>query len=198
MIHIEKTMKTLGIVSYLILLFTFSKALCAMENITLKQLNSTLNSAPGDFDFEIGHWKVKHRRMKDVLNGSKEWVEFEGITSTKKVLGGLGNIEDHILNFPGGTFRAIAIRSYNVASKKWSIWWLDGRSPDSMDAPVVGTFKNGIGLFFTNDVIKGIPLKIRFTWLTSNPKAPRWEQAFSKDNGVSWETNWTMDFIAIK
>ena len=27
-----------------------------------------------------------------------------------------------------------------------------------------------------------------------NTPSPRWEQAFSLDEGNSWETNWTMDF----
>jgi hypothetical protein len=75
---------------------------------------------------------------------------------------------------------------------------LDGRSPDSIDVPVVGSFKNGIGLFFADDVINGIPVKVKFTWITSNPNKPRWEQAFSKDAGTTWETNWIMEFNSIK
>ena len=32
-----------------------------------------------------------------------------------------------------------------------------------------------------------------FRWDTTG-EYPHWEQAFSTDDGDSWETNWTMDF----
>ncbi|WDD97791.1 hypothetical protein [Thalassomonas actiniarum] len=150
--------------------------------------------APDDFDFVIGEWTVKHRRLKERLTGCHEWIDFDGEMSTTKILGGYGNLEDNFLHFPEESFRAIALRSYNADSKKWSIWWLDGRSPDALDAPVVGEFTDGIGLFFADDVFDGVPIKVRFTWNSQQPGRPRWEQAFSVDNGESWETNWTMEF----
>ena len=153
-------------------------------------------NAPADFDFVIGSWTVKHRRLRDILNNSEQWITFEGSSSTVKTLGGFGNLEDNHLHFPDASFRAIAIRSYNVATKKWSIWWLDGRSPDSLDTPVVGEFSEGIGLFYAEDVYKGKTIKVRFTWNSLEPGKPRWQQAFSEDNGKSWETNWTMEFSA--
>ena len=158
-------------------------------------LNEPAHGAPDDFDFEIGDWVVKHRRLKERLKGCKEWDEFEGESSTRKILGGFGNLEDNLLHFPGSSFRAIALRSYNTETSKWSIWWLDGRFPDSLDTPVVGGFANGVGLFYADDVFEGMPIKIRFMWSVAAPKQPRWEQAFSSDGGTTWETNWTMDFL---
>ncbi|WDE06828.1 DUF1579 domain-containing protein [Thalassomonas viridans] len=150
--------------------------------------------APGDFDFAIGEWTVKHRRLKERLTGCHEWIEFEGEMSTEKILGGYGNVEDNQLYFPEGSFRAIALRSYNAETKLWSIWWLDGRFPDALDTPVVGKFSEGVGLFFADDMLDGKPVKVRFTWNAQQAERPRWEQAFSVDNGQSWEINWTMEF----
>ncbi|MBK8617117.1 MAG: DUF1579 domain-containing protein [Anaerolineales bacterium] len=158
-------------------------------------LTELVPGAPDDFDFEIGDWEVKHRRLKERLKGCNEWEEFDGESSTKKILGGFGNLEDNLLHFPALSFRAIALRSYNAETKKWSIWWLDGRFPDSLDTPVVGEFSNGVGLFFADEILEGMPIKIRFKWELLELNQPRWEQAFSADGGATWETNWTMDFF---
>jgi len=182
----------------LLLLLTYSKVTQAMNTkIELKttEINKTTKSAPKDFDFEIGEWLVKHRKLKDVFSNNSEWIEFEGDSSTKKILGGFGNLEDNILHFPEASFNAAALRSFDPETKKWSIWWLDGRSPSALDVPVMGEFKDGIGLFFADDVLNGIPTKVRFIWDSSKPEQPHWEQAFSMDNGRTWRTNWPMDFF---
>ena len=40
----------------------------------------------------------------------------------------------------------------------------------------------------------GRPIRVRFTWSRVTTPTPRWEQAFSDDDGETWETNWVMDF----
>ncbi|MES2015834.1 MAG: DUF1579 domain-containing protein [Pseudomonadota bacterium] len=152
--------------------------------------------APKDFDFIIGQWRVQHRRLNQRLAGCSEWTEFDGLSSTKHILGGFGNLEDNVLNFPEGSVRAAAMRSYCAAAGTWSIWWLDGRNPGSLDVPVVGKFSDHVGRFFADDVLHGQPIKVRFTWTATPGCNPRWEQAFSGDAGATWETNWTMEFIA--
>ena len=154
--------------------------------------------APHDFDFEIGDWTVQHRRLKQRLRNCQEWEAFEGLSSTQKILGGFGNLEDNQLFFPEGSFRAIALRSYDRNEKLWSIWWLDGRFPGRLDTPVVGRFDKGIGLFYANDRLGDLPIRIRFTWSMSANGHPHWEQAFSADEGGTWETNWTMDFAPLR
>jgi hypothetical protein len=153
-----------------------------------------LTSAPTDFDFVIGDWLVRHRRLKERLANCEEWIEFEGSMSTQKILGGFGNLEDNILRFPGEEVRAIALRSYDPGTKKWSIWWLDGRFPGRLDVPVVGSFENGIGTFFAKDIFGNIPITVRFTWRRISADELYWDQAFSADEGKTWETNWTMNF----
>jgi hypothetical protein len=90
--------------------------------------------------------------------------------------------------------RAVALRSYNPSTKSWSIWWLDGRFPDRLDVPVVGSFADGVGTFFARDTLAGMPLHIRFVWRCIAPDHLQWEQAFSADGGLAWETNWVMAF----
>ena len=153
------------------------------------------DSAPKDFDFIIGDWSVKHSRLNERLSGCTEWTEFSGRSSTRKTLGGFGNLEDNILEFPEGTFRAVAMRSYCQKTKTWSIWWLDSRNPTHLDAPVVGQFTGNTGLFYADDVLNSKPIKIRFTWSSAPSEEPRWEQAFSADAGSTWETNWIMQFV---
>lgn len=147
-----------------------------------------------DFDFEFGHWHVSHRRLNERLTGCAQWDTFDGTADVRPVLGGNGNIEDNVLAFPGGTIRAIAIRSFDPASAAWAIWWLASNDPHRMDVPVIGRFENGVGTFLAEDSLRGEPVLTRFLWLATDTPTPRWEQAMSADGGRTWETNWTMDF----
>jgi hypothetical protein len=150
-----------------------------------------------DFDFFIGDWRVHHRRLKERLAGCREWVEFEGSSTVRKILGGFGNVDDNVLDLPDDPYRAATLRSFDPATGLWSIWWLDGRRPHRLDTPVVGRFEHGTGLFYADDTFDGMPIKVRFTWTLLGADAARWEQAFSADGGNGWETNWTMDFVRI-
>lgn len=147
-----------------------------------------------DFDFQQGKWRVRHRRLKARLASCTDWEEFPGTCEQRLILGGNGNVEDNLLHIPSGSYRAIALRSYDPASGSWAIWWLDGRAPHALDIPVIGRFEDGVGSFYADDVLDGAPVRLRFLWLRTDTPSPRWEQALSADRGASWETNWTMDF----
>jgi hypothetical protein len=147
-----------------------------------------------DFDFLIGDWRVHHRRLKERLAGNHDWIDFEGICASRKILGGLGNVDDNVLNMPDGAYAAVTLRAYDPDKKKWSIWWLDGRTPNKVDPPVIGRFEKGVGTFYGDDTFQGKPIRVRFFWTQVTSGTPHWEQAFSIDRGKTWETNWTMDF----
>lgn len=110
------------------------------------------------------------------------------------MLGGSGNVDDNWIELPGGAYRAVTLRAYNSATDRWSIWWLDGRHPDRLDAPMVGRFENGTGAFYADDSFRGKPVRVRFLWTRPGCDTARWEQAFSADAGRTWETNWIMNF----
>ena len=150
-----------------------------------------------DFDFEFGKWRVQHRRLKERLAGCKDWEEFSGASDTRPILGGNGNIEDNLLEFPSGPYRAVALRSYDIENRTWAIWWLSANDPHQIEVPVIGMFEDNIGTFFAKDMLRGVPISVRFLWLKTDTDRPRWEQAMSDDGGATWETNWTMDFKRI-
>jgi hypothetical protein len=147
-----------------------------------------------DFDFLEGAWVVEHRRLKHRLARSDEWERFSGTNEMRLMLGGAANMDDNVLNAPEGAYRAASIRAFEAGSRKWSIWWLDGRHPGELDPPVVGVFCDGVGVFFGEATWNGKAIQVRFTWSEAGSASPRWEQAFSLDGGKTWETNWFMDF----
>jgi hypothetical protein len=160
-------------------------------------VNQTAISGGGvhDLDFFVGRWRVHHRRLKERLANSHEWIEFEGTTVTQKLMGGYGNVDDNVLEYPDGVYRAMTLRSYDPMSRQWSIWWLDSRSPKGpLDPPLQGGFQNGVGTFYADDKFNGKPIRVRFIWSRITSKSCHWEQAFSSDQGATWETNWEMDF----
>lgn len=150
-----------------------------------------------DFDFLFGSWEVTHKRLVQRLKNSTIWEEFSGTSTTRPTLGGFGNLEDNLLNFPDGAFNAIAIRSFDQSTGKWAIWWLDGRQPHHLDVPVIGSFTDGVGTFVCDDTFEGKPIKVRFLWTMQTPDKCLWQQAFSLDTGQTWETNWTMEFSRV-
>ena len=147
-----------------------------------------------DFDFFFGRWAVSHRRLRKRLAGDTNWDAFGGTCDTRPILGGLGNFDDNVIDLPGGSYRAATLRTFDPETRQWSIWWIDGRNPLTIDVPMRGTFADGVGTFLCEDVFEGRPIQVRFLWSRLTEKSARWEQAFSPDGGKTWETNWIMDF----
>lgn len=146
-----------------------------------------------EFDFQIGAWRVHHRKLRGRLVGSNDWVEFDGTCSGWVVMDGQGSVEDQYLDDPDGAYRASAFRRRDPVTGDWSIWWFDSRFA-SVDPPVTGRFVDGVGAFHADDVLDGRPIRVRFLWSAITAHSARWEQAFSADGGETWETNWIMTF----
>jgi hypothetical protein len=145
------------------------------------------------FDFLIGSWRVRHRKLKDRLIGRDEWFGFDGTMSADHILAGLGNFDQNVIDLPEGRYHACTLRVFHTDQSQWSIHWIDGRDP-KLDAPMHGKFADGRGVFFGDDTFEGRPIRIRFLWSDITQTSARWEQAFSEDGGATWETNWVMQF----
>jgi len=151
------------------------------------------NSSPGDFDFLFGKWKIHNRKLKTRLNNCGEWIAFEAFGECRKILKGFGNSDSFKTEFGGTSFEAITLRLFNPKTKLWSVYWADSNEV-VLDVPQVGSFAGDIGKFYARDVFEGQEIIVLFVWDRSDPNAPVWRQAFSPDNGESWEWNWAMTF----
>jgi hypothetical protein len=158
-------------------------------------MSETVSQADGshDFDFLIGQWRIKNKRLTNYLQDSSEWESFEATGTMNLILGGLGNIDDFIAEQWKPGFIGMTLRLFNPMTKKWSIYWADNQRA-ILDPPVIGEFSNGIGIFEGADEFQGKPIMMRFIWSKITSTSAQWEQAFSADNGQSWETNWIMEF----
>ncbi|RDS80086.1 DUF1579 domain-containing protein [Dyella psychrodurans] len=146
----------------------------------------------------MGDWRAHHRKLKERLLGSHDWVEFDGTISVHPLMNGWANEDESLLNVPGGVYRGVTLRAYDPVTGLWSIWWLDSRMPSApLDPPVKGRFANGVGVFYSDDTLRGKTVKVRFTWTHPTPDTAHWEQAFSGDGGKTWETNWVTDFTRV-
>lgn len=146
-----------------------------------------------DFDFFAGRWTVAHRRLRRRLENDSQWDEFGGMCENRPIIGGLGNVDDNHIELPAGAYRAVTLRLFESAARRWSIWWVDGREMQ-IGAPIHGGFENGVGTFFGNDVLNQRPIRVRFIWSDITATSAQWQQAFSGDDGATWETNWIMRF----
>ena len=146
-----------------------------------------------DFDFWMGRWNVRNRRLSRRLAGSDEWEEFEAKVAARPLPARLGNEDVFCTDFDGG-FVGMSFRFFDPASELWSIYRADSRRPGVLDPPVFGSFSGDTGVFLGEDTFEGRPILVRFLWSGITTPTPRWEQAFSDDGGETWETNWTMDF----
>ena len=154
---------------------------------------NTENDGRNDFDFLIGTWKVHHRLLTQRLKGSTEWIEFEGDTVDRKILNGLGNMDENIIHMKNGPVHGISLRLFNPISKEWSIHWSTDRM-GVLDIPMIGGFKDGLGEFYSQETHDGMHVYSRFIWSKITADSCQWEQALSDDGGKTWETNWIMEF----
>ncbi|MFT4038648.1 MAG: hypothetical protein QM692_10750 [Thermomicrobiales bacterium] len=151
--------------------------------------------ATHDFDFLWGSWAIENTRLRSRLTGSGDWETFAATGTCRPILRGSGNIDDFTpvdasawSGFEGG-----ALRLCDPETGRWSIFWFDN-VVHRLLPPVHGYFVNGIGEFFGDDEHDGQPVLVRYRWHGITPVEAHWEQAFSTDEGQTWETNWRMHF----
>lgn len=157
----------------------------------------TSTSSSADFNFLVGKHTVHHKKLKSRLTNSQEWIEFNGTHKQELILHGIGNLEQHEMILPDGSpIAGMALRLFDPNTKLWSIHWADSKS-GKLDAPMLGSFENKTGYFFTTDVYNGRNILVQFKWDATDALKPVWSQAFSDNKGQTWEWNWYMYFSKI-
>ncbi|GCE29400.1 hypothetical protein KDA_48840 [Dictyobacter alpinus] len=159
----------------------------------MNQQNNHEQDGRTDFDFFMGTWNVRNRRLRERLKGSTSWEEFGGRTVAHKILGGLGNFEEFTLERVSGPSYGTSLRLFNPTSQQWSIYLADGINGLDIH-PAIGEFKDGRGEFYSQELFEGRSILCRIIWSEITTTSCHWEQAFSTNGGRTWETNWTTDF----
>ncbi|MCY0987762.1 hypothetical protein OV203_11540 [Nannocystis sp. ILAH1] len=143
-----------------------------------------------DFDYFAGGWTTAQRRLKARGVGSDEWEEFPATLCMTPYLGGMATVDE--LYFPTKGWAGLTLRTFDLAKRQWSIYWVSSET-GLLGTPVVGGFQGDRGEFYGPDEDAGRPVAVRYRWTRLDADHARWEQAFSYDGGA-WETNWTADF----
>lgn len=160
-------------------------------------IRASPTSSKDDFDFFQGKFNLYNKKLKSILNNCNEWVEFESTQEMYKVLHGLGNIDNFIAMRDGAPFEGMTVRLFNPETRLWSMYWADSNKA-KFDPPVIGSFENNIGYFYTKDIFNGKNIIIVFRWDARDKNKPVWSQAFSDDNGKTWEWNWYMYMTKVR
>jgi hypothetical protein len=143
-----------------------------------------------DFDYFEGAWTAHQRRLQTRTPGSSDWEEFPSSLCMRLYLDGLATVDE--IAFPTKGWSGLTVRTFDVARRQWSIYWVSSRT-GVMGPPQVGGFDGDRGRFYGRDVDDGRPVQVLYEWTKLPPDRARWEQSFSRD-GVTWQVNWTADF----
>lgn len=147
-----------------------------------------------DFDFLLGQWTVINTRLERWMCGCREWIEFESRHEERKLSSGAGTVALHQYTMDRVPFERSVLRSYNEKLDFWKIDRLDERTNLVMN-PLQGTFWGNKGSFISRGNLDERDVLVNVEWTKVCETYACWEQALSKDNGRSWETNWVMEFF---
>ncbi len=146
---------------------------------------------PGDFNFLAGEWRINNRQPRP--DGS--WVTFPGEATCWTILQGVGSVEE--LRIPARNFSGMGLRMLDVGASVWSDFWVNAQSGVLTTPGQTGSFENGAGIFVSDDVDNGTPIKAVGVWDGITPTSCRWRQAVSRDGGETWAQNWIMDWTRV-
>jgi hypothetical protein len=133
-----------------------------------------------DFDFLIGNWKARVRRLPDRHVGSNNWIEYNGISNHKKLLVSNANFEEFEVDNPEKHLhiKAQTLRLYNPHTRQWSIYLLDLDKGVLSVPPVVGEFNGNRGEFYDQEQYKGRAILVRYVWLNIRRNLRAWNSPF--------------------
>lgn len=159
-------------------------------------------SGANDFDFWLHTWDVVNKRRKvrslyddPESNQTAEWEEFAGVAGMgTKYCDGRVLIDHYEGHYPDGRVtKGLNIRTFDPTTQEWSLVWLDNYQPADF-TPLVGKFADGVGRFSHVIHLQGKPVHLRYILDNFTEISLRWQQAFSMDEGKTWDTNWIMEF----
>jgi len=149
-----------------------------------------------EFDFWLGDWEIRQK----ILRADGSWLELPARTSVSSTLDGCALIEHwrgEVQFFWEGMekperIEGLSVRSWDAGKQRWSIHWMDTRSPQ-FGEPYVGSFRAGRGEFFREFESGGEKRVGRISFSDIGPDSVDWSLAISRDGRKTWQPVWTME-----
>jgi hypothetical protein len=147
-------------------------------------------AAPGDgshdFDFARGTWHTHATKVLDPFDGGTHTVTMDGTKTARPVWNGRAWLEEIEADGPNGHWEGATLFVYNTKAGQWSQMYVDGSG--EIEAPTIGSFKDGRGEFFGTTTYKGRNVLVRGVWSDITANSHRYEIAYSQDGGRTWAT----------
>jgi hypothetical protein len=159
---------------------------------------ATARDGSHDFDFNLGVWKTHVARLVQPLSRSKNWANYDGTSVVRPFWHGKASVFELEVTGPAGRIEGVGVRLYNPQTRQWSLNWASSRTAAFQQPPTLGAFRDGRGEFTDHETYDGKPITVRNRFLDIAVDSSRFEQAFSADNGRTWQTNWIMTFARKK
>jgi len=144
-----------------------------------------------DFDWDAGTWRTHQRRLVHPLTGSTTWVTYTGTDVVSKIWDGAYRAAIQA-DGASGHLEIFSVRLYNPDAHQWSIYFTNPAS-GTLTIPLTGSFADGRGEFVDQEPYQGRMILVRFSVSDFSEKTCHFEQAFSADDGKTWETNFIVD-----
>ncbi|HKX88414.1 MAG TPA: nuclear transport factor 2 family protein [Sphingopyxis sp.] len=144
-----------------------------------------------DFDFETGTWATEVRVLRNPLSGRPPiWAEYRGTSVVRGLMDGRANSVELSVAGPAGKIEGVSLRLYDPGARRWSLNFASLRD-GVLTPPVVGSFgADGRGVFYGDDKLGDRSIRVRFVITQISADEAHFEQAFSADDGATWEVNW--------
>jgi hypothetical protein len=157
---------------------------------TALTIPETPDGSAHDFDFEHGRWHTTLRRLLKPLSGSDVWADYAGTTVVRPVFGGSANLVELDVSGPQGRLQGLSLRLFDPQRKQWTLNFSNATA-GTLTPPMTGGFGGSKrGVFYSAETIGNTRILVRFVIESTSADTCRFEQAFSADDGATWEINW--------
>ncbi|KQW93358.1 hypothetical protein ASC94_11995 [Massilia sp. Root418] len=182
-------MKPLFLAMLMPALLALPQAAAARPDAPAIQAAAAPHDGRHDFDWEMGTWDTRLKRLREPLSGKTEWIEYAGTSVVKPVMDGRANLVELEVRGSADRIAGVSLRLYQPASGQWTLHFAN-LANGLMTEPMHGAFQDGRGSFYGQDTVNGRAVLVRFLIMPAGAGQWRFEQAYSADGGQRWETNW--------
>jgi len=149
-----------------------------------------------DFDFSKGVWHTHITRTLDPFEGGTHHTTMDGTKTARPVWGGRGWLEEIEADGPNGHWEGATLFLYDAKAGQWSQSYIDSDTA-VIDAPTVGSFKDGRAELFATEVYQGRNVLVRGVWSDITADSHRYEISYSQDGGRTWVTGFSASLTRI-